>query len=112
MSILRSAMSLSRDDASTMAPRQVRTTVVSAVRIHGDAVVAALRGAEGIEVTGNFLSGHDTATSIATLSAAPDAILFDDSIVANLPLIQNIHAQLPSARLIALGVDESEEAIV
>jgi DNA-binding NarL/FixJ family response regulator len=105
-------MAVSLENVVLANGRKLRVVVVSAVRVHGDALVASLRGVDDIEVTGSFLSSDVEVTAIAKLPSPLDAILFDDSIVANLCLIQELHHQLPSVRLIALGVGESEEEIV
>ena len=105
-------MASSSEEVRIIPARPVRTCVVSAIRIHADALVAALLDAPGLEMIGGILAGPEAATSIAELAETPDAILFDDSVAANLTLIQALHEQYPAARVIAMGVDDSEEAIV
>lgn len=112
MSRPRSVMALSHAEVCSSITRSVRTCVVSAVWIHADALVAALSDAPGLEIIGSVLAGPDTAAAIAELTDSPDAILFDDRIAANLSVIQSLHDQYPDARLIAMGVDDSEEEIV
>ena len=91
--------------------RRVRTAVVSSIRLHGDALVLALRDSPGIELVGCFFIDGE-ASALVAHAATLDVILFDAAVVANTAFIENIRVQMPSVRLIALGIDDAEDEIV
>ena len=92
------------------ATRRLRAIVVSAVRLHGDALMRALENVPALDVVG-YASIERAAATVAALEEAPEVILIDASLETYASFIDAIRAAAPSARLIAVGVDEETEIL-
>ena len=86
--------------------------VIAEVRLYRDGVAQALAGDPRFTVAGSAATHADGCRAIAALSARPDVALIDAGGAAGLAGARALRAALPDVPLIALAIDENDDAVV
>ena len=88
----------------------IRILILSDVRLYREGLAEILNGRAELHVVGAAESGAAAVTRAGELS--PDVVLVDQAMPECLGVIRSLVALLPSVKLVALGVSETEREVI
>ncbi len=94
------------------AAQRIAVFVIAEVRLYRDGVAQALAGDPRFTVAGSAATHADGCRAMAALSTHPGVALIDAGGVAGLAGARALRAALPDVPLIALAIDENDDAVV